>query len=235
VAGSKKGQDRKERSGISPLEDRAFLGDEGAVGALEVAGLHADGLGLGLGLDGLHQSHGPFLVELGLGHGMGEGGALGEPQREGARFLVQALRCMERVPEPPGETLLGAHGPSGVEELRRAALADDARQHGAGAHVAARKAHTCEQEGASRLRRGKPEVRGHGDDGACADCHPVHRRDYRLAAGQHRLDEVAGHPRKGQEVLHRLSDQRTDDIVTSPPEQKLPPFDPNTTMSTSEA
>jgi hypothetical protein len=72
---------------------------------------------------------------------------------------VQRL-ALELVPAPavviaPALALLSAHGAPGIEQLRRAALADDARQHGARAHVAAGKPDAGEQERGLRLRRGK--------------------------------------------------------------------------------
>ena len=47
---------------------RFFLGYKGFKGTGEIFGLHADRLGLGLGLDGLVQTHVPFLIEHRLGH-----------------------------------------------------------------------------------------------------------------------------------------------------------------------
>src|SRR5262249_49732415 len=49
------------------FEHRFGLGCEGLVGAGEIPGLHADGLGLRLGLDRLVEPHAPFLVQAALG------------------------------------------------------------------------------------------------------------------------------------------------------------------------
>ena len=57
------------------------------------------------------------------------------------------------------------------------------------------------------------QVGGHGDDGAGADADAVDRGDDRLAAVEHRLDEVAGHPGEGEQALHVAVDERADDVV----------------------
>ena len=129
------------------------------------------------------------------------------------RLVVERRGRDEAVEEAPGGALVGGHRAAGVEELGGAALADDARQHGAGAHVAAGEADAGEEEGGLRLGRAEAEVGGHGDDGAGADADAVDGGDDRLAAGEHRLDEVAGHPGEGEQALHVAADQRADDVV----------------------
>ena len=54
---------------------------------------------------------------------------------------------------------------------------------------------------------------GHGEDRAGADAHAIDRRDDRLAAMEHRFDEVAGHTREGEQPLHVHPDERPDDVM----------------------
>ena len=129
------------------------------------------------------------------------------------RLGLQRLGRHEPVVEAPALALLGAHRAPGVEQFGRPALADDARQDGAGAHVAAGKADAREQEGRLGRRRREPDVGGHGDDRARPHRHAVDGRDDRLAAVQHRLDEIARHAREGEQLLHVHGDQRADDVV----------------------
>ncbi len=119
----------------------------------------------------------------------------------------------ELVEKAPALAFLRRHGAAGVEKFGGAALADDARQHRAGAHVAAGKPDAVEQERGLRLRRGDAQIGRHGDDRAGADRHAVDRGNDRLAAMEHRLDQIAGHARERQQLLHVHGDQRADDLV----------------------
>ena len=67
-----------------------------------------------------------------------------------------------------------------IEKLGGAALADDARQDRAGAHVAAGKADAVEQERDLGARGADADVGGHGDDRAGAGADAVDRGDDRL-------------------------------------------------------
>ena len=120
---------------------------------------------------------------------------------------------MQTVPEAPGVAFLGRHHAARVEKLGGAALPDDARQHGTCSHVAAGQADAGKQEGAFRCRRGNPQVRCHRQNGASPHRHAIDRRDNRLAAGDHRLDQIASQAREGEEVLHRQADQGTDNVM----------------------
>jgi len=151
--------------------------------------------------------------KLGLGDPMRKGRPLGQPQRQRQRLGLQHLGRMQGVPETPTFALIGAHHPAGEQKLGRAALTDDPGQHGAGTHVTTRQPDAGEQERAFRSRCRQPQVRGHGKDRARPHRHPVHRRDDRLAAGDHRLDQIAGHPGECQQVLRRLADQGADDVM----------------------
>ena len=70
-----------------------------------------------------------------------------------------------------------------------------------------------EQEGGLCLRRRKTQVRRHGDDRAGADADTVDGGNDRLAATDHRLDQIAGHAGEGEQVLHVHLHQRTDDVM----------------------
>src|SRR5690606_13674982 len=118
-----------------PLEYWTLFRDEGAVGALEVARLHADRLRLRFRLDRLIKAHRPFLVELRLGDAMREGRAGCQLLRQLQRFGLECVGFNEAVVVAPALAFRRAHRAAGIKQLRRTALADDAREHGAGAHV----------------------------------------------------------------------------------------------------
>jgi hypothetical protein len=92
-------------------------------------------------------------------------------------------------------------------------MADDPRQDGAGPHVRTGEADAGEQEGRLGGRRAETDVGGHGKDRACARAHAVDRRDDRLRAVAHRLDEIARHPGEGEQAGHVHPGQRADDLV----------------------
>src|SRR5208282_6121401 len=71
-------------SSVSP-ERGPLLVHEAQIGALVVLGLHADGLRLRLGLDGVIDAHVPFLVDALLGHGVSKGRPVGERLRRRLR------------------------------------------------------------------------------------------------------------------------------------------------------
>ena len=163
-------------------------------------------------------------------------GPVGQPpgQRERSRSSSSSAGC-SALKKPHRSPSVGAHRAAGVEQLGGPALTDDARQHRAGAHVAAGQADAGEQERRRRLRCGEAHVRCHGDDRSGADAHAVDGRDDRLAAPDHRLHQVAGHARERQQLLHVHATSGPMISCTSPPEQKLPPFGATTTTSTSSA
>jgi tRNA(Ile2) C34 agmatinyltransferase TiaS len=104
----------------------------------------------------------------------------------------------ELVEEAPALALLAAERAAGVEQLARAALADDPRQHRARAHVAAGEADAVEEERGLGARGADAQVARHRQDRAGAGADAVDRGDDRLRADAHRLDEVAGHAREHQ-------------------------------------
>src|SRR5690606_20817068 len=61
--------------------------------------------------------------------------------------------------------------------------------------------------------RAKPHVAEQGDHGAGADADAIDGGDDRLRAGAHRLHQIAGHAREGEQSLHVAPEQRADDIV----------------------
>ena len=130
---------------------------------------------------------------------------VGPSARLRASACASASRILgdQPVVEAPALAFLGGHHPAGEQQFGGAALADDPRQDRAGAHVAAGEADAGEQEGGLRLRRRDPDVRGHRQDRAGAGADAVERRDDRLRAGAHRLDQVAGHPGEGEQARHR--------------------------------
>jgi hypothetical protein len=83
--------------------------------------------------------------------------------------------------------------------------------------------------------RRKTQIRGHGDDRARANADTVHGGDDRLAAADHRLDQIAGHAGEGSSPFMSIATSGPMMSCTSPPEQKLPPLEAKTTTSTSLA
>ena len=119
----------------------------------------------------------------------------------------------DAIEEAPGLAFLGAHGTSGVKQFCRAPLTDHPRQQSAGTHVAAGQADPREKEGRLGRRCGKPQVRRQGDHGPRTDANSLDGRNDRTPAADDRLDQIAGHARKGQQALHIHLDQRADDLV----------------------
>src|SRR5436190_3196866 len=139
---SKNGQSRNVVSGISiALEAGFLLLHERLVRPLEVAGLHADRLRFGLGLERLLDGLAPLLVQALLRHRVCEGRAVSQVARHFLRARKHPLRRDQVVEIAPRQALFGAHDAPGIKELGRPAVADDPRQDRASAHVAARKAH----------------------------------------------------------------------------------------------
>src|SRR5713101_111616 len=122
------------------------------------------------------------------------------------------LRRNDTAEEPPALALLRGHEATGIEQLRRPRLPDDARQDRTGAHVAAGKADLVEQERDLGSRSRQADIGRHGDDRARSGADAVDGSYDRLWAGPHRLDEVAGHPGEGGEALGIHLDQRADDL-----------------------
>ena len=108
---------------------------------------------------------------------------------------------------------VGAHGAPEKQQFARAALADDARQHRARAHVAAGEADAVEQERGLRFRRRIANVGRHGDDRAGADADAVDGGDDRLRAMAHGFDQIAGHAREVEQFRHAHFGERGDDVV----------------------
>ena len=86
-----------------------------------------------------------------------------------------------------------------------------------------------------RRRRAEAEVAGERDHRAGAGADAVDRRDDRLRAVPHCLDEIARHAREREELGHVIFVSGPMISCTSPPEQKLPPAPVTTTTATSLA
>src|SRR5205823_3461934 len=115
-----------------------------------------------------------------LRHGMRKGRAGSELGRHLERYWQH--RIGNAVEEAPGEALLGAHRAAGVEQLGGASLADHARQHRAGAHVAAGKPDANEEERHPGARRCVAQVGKKRDQRACPGAHALDGRGHRLRA-----------------------------------------------------
>ena len=82
-------------------------------------------------------------------------GPVGQALGQRDRLALQRIGRDDAVEESPALALLRRHGATGEQQLRRASLADDARQHRAGAHVAAGEADAREEERGLRRRRAR--------------------------------------------------------------------------------
>ena len=180
---------------------------------MKILGLHADRLRLRFGLDRFIDAHVPLLVQLRLGHAVREGRAGGQALGQPQRFGRQRVGCHQAVEKAPAFAFIGAHRAPGVQEFGCAALADDARQQGAGPHVATGQTDAGEQERDFRRRRPQAQVGGHRDDRAGAGANAVDRRDHRLRAMAHRLHQIAGHVGEIHQLRHLHLRQRPDDLV----------------------
>ncbi len=144
-------------------------------------------------------------------------GPIGQRLGHGLRLAKHGIGLAKLIEEAPPLRLGAVHGASRIEQLGGAARADDARQHVAGPHVGAGKAHAHEQERRLGSRRAVAQVGGHGQDGAGAGANAVDGGHDRLRAGAHGLDEVARHSGEGQQPRHVALalhlHQRADDLV----------------------
>ncbi len=168
-----------------------------------------------LGLDRRVEVHRPFLVQQRLRHGVGERRAVGQRRAQArSRFGAQRHPARQSVEEAPACASSPHIVRPGVEQLGCAALADDARQQRAGAHVAAGEPDSHEQERGLAARRAEPQIARQREHGARARADAVDGSDDRLRARAHRLDQVAGHSREGEQPgIVASSCRGADDVV----------------------
>jgi hypothetical protein len=69
-------------------------------------------------------------------------------------------------------------------------------------HIRPGEADPYEQEGNLAARRCQTQVERHRQDRSRAGANPVNRGHDRLWAGAHCLDQIAGHPREGEQARH---------------------------------
>src|SRR5262245_7913059 len=192
---------------------RFLLRNKGVIGPAEIFRLHADRLRERLRLDCVIKRHRELLVEHGFRHSMREGRTACELLRERHGIRFEFVGGNDAIEKAPALALLRRHDASSIKKLRRAAVADDAWQQGAGAHVAASKPNTSKQKCGLGLRRPEPDVAEQGDHRPRSDAYAVNRRYDGLRAGPHRLHQLTGHPREFQKALHIAARQRPDNVV----------------------
>ena len=117
------------------------------------------------------------------------------------------------VVKSPAMAFVGGHRPARKQQFRSAALPDDPGQNRTGPHIAPSQPNPGEQECATGAGRGDAQVGGHGDDRAGTHTNPINRCDNRLAAMDHRFDQITGHPGKGQKLFHVHPGQWADDVM----------------------
>ena len=132
--------------------------------------------------------------------------------RHGHRRSQQRFRRGQAIEKAPSQAIFAAHGAAEKKQLRSAAQADDARQHGASAHVAAGQAHPVEQECHLGGCCTDAKIRRHGQDRAGSGADAIHRGDDGLRASAHRLDQIARHLGESQKPLGVFLHQRADDL-----------------------
>src|SRR5437763_10794480 len=194
------------------LEHRLLLGGKDAERAHEILCLHAQRLLHRLGLDRGLDRHRPLHFQHALGHGIGKGRAIGELGGPLPRVCQHLLGRCQPVEKSPALCLLPAEHAAGEQQFRGAALADDARQDRAGAHVAAGQPDAVEEKRHLGRRRSNAQIAGHREDSTGARAHPLDGGDDRLRAGAHRLDHLAGHAGELQELFHLHLGERLDDL-----------------------
>jgi hypothetical protein len=166
----------------SPSKTGCSLRREGAVGALEVLGLHADRLRLRLGLDRA-SIHAPFLVEHLLGHRVREGRPVGKRRR------APALRRADCRPGRAGCRTPSARPrrPSIVRPVKSSSAARPwpmMRGRIAQAPMSQPASPTrVNRNAVFAARCREADVGGHREDRTGAGAHPVDRGDDRLRAG----------------------------------------------------
>jgi hypothetical protein len=149
---------------------------------------------------------------------------------------ASSVRLVHGVEPAPGQALVGPHRAPRVQQLGGAALADDARQQAAGAHVGAGQADAREQERRLRRRRAQAPVGRQRHHRAGPGAHAVDGGHHRLR--RMRLMALTRSPvmrvkRSSSGAGMRVSGSMISN--TSPPEQKLPPSPVITTLRTSLA
>ena len=120
---------------------------------------------------------------------------------------------MQRIEKAPLQAFVGGHGAAGEEQFRRPALADQARQQCAGAHVGAGQADAGEQKGGAGLRRSQPQVGRQRHHRAGTGANAVDCRYDGLRAGAHGLDQVTGHAGEFEQCGHAHFGQRANDFM----------------------
>src|SRR5829696_9549036 len=124
------------RTSVSLEHGRPFF-DERMIGALKILAVHAPRLHLCFEVDGGINVHRPLFVQTAFRDSVRGARAVGKRAREVDRVCEHGTRIADAVVEAPAFGLVAEHGASGVQELTRAALADDARQYRARSHVGA--------------------------------------------------------------------------------------------------
>src|SRR5262249_33887189 len=128
-------------------------------------------------------------------------------------IVLEFFRIDDAVKVAPALALLRRHDASGIKQLRRAPVTDDARQQGTGAHVAAGKTDAGEQERGFGLRCPEAEIAEQRYHRACTDTDAIDGTDNRLRARAHGFYELTGHPRKLEKSIHISAQQRPNDVV----------------------
>ncbi len=180
--------------------------------AFEVLRLHANGLRLGFGFDGLLDRHRPLLLQHGFGHAVGKGWAHRQVFRHGLRFGEQVCRFNQTVEKAPSQAFLRRHGAAGEQQFRRSALPDDAGQQRASAHVRPRQADAGEQKRGFGFLGAIAQVASQRHHRARAGADAVYRADDGLRAVAHGFDQIAGHAGEFQHLGHAHFGERADDF-----------------------
>ena len=174
---------------------------------------HADGLGLGLRLQGRLEGHGVLALQHLLRHAVGEGGPRREALGEGRGLGQCGPLRYDPVHEADAKCILGAHEIAGEEDLRGAAEAHHPRQQVRRAHVGPAQAHPRKHEAEARPGLGDAHVAREGDDGPRPHGHALHGGHHGLAQPAQAADEGAGGAGEGEETLGVPGEELGDDVV----------------------
>ncbi len=153
--------------------------------------------------------HRPFLRQHGLGHHVREGRTVGE--------LAARARCASASSCSAATSLLKKpqRSPSSADMVRPVKSSSAARPcpmtRGSMAQAPMSQPASptrVNRNAGLRLRRAEAHIAEQRDHRTGADADAIDRGDHRLRTGMHRLDQIAGHAREGEQALHVLVEQR---------------------------
>src|SRR3546814_16846548 len=119
-----------------------------------------------------------------VGYAMSKAWTIGKLTRQSLGGVQHSSRLMQSIEEAPCQTIVGLHGPSGIQQFGSPPLAYHAWQQCACTHVGPRQAYTGEQESRPGLGRSQAHIAGQCNHGPCPCAYPVYGGHYRLGTSR---------------------------------------------------